>query len=128
MVKIKFSPIYAQTLEPLKTLKVEGYKLTINGEEFDFSPLQPGYELSLEAIGSPLFADKASMSVDGALSVTLLMPYDEASATDAIRFPVPVTVTAPGPVDIPTDHPAPPPVTPTVEADHGLLAEQENLH
>ncbi|WMN15590.1 hypothetical protein QL104_19735 [Pseudomonas piscis] len=128
MVKIKFSPIYAQTLEPLKTLKVEGYKLTVNGEEFDFSPLQPGYELSLEAIGSPLFADKAVMSTDGVLSITLLMPYDEATATEAIRFPVPVTVTAAGPVDIPTNHPAQPPVTPTVEDDHGLLAEQENLH
>ncbi|MBC2657760.1 hypothetical protein H7A76_20165 [Pseudomonas sp. MSSRFD41] len=128
MVKIKFSPIHAPTFELLKTLKVEGYKLTVNGEEFDFSPLEKGYELSLEAIDSPLFADKAVMSADGVLSITLLMPYDEATATDAIRFPEPVTVTAAGPVDIPTNHPAQPPVTPTVEADHGLLAEQENLH
>lgn len=128
MVKITFSPIYAPTFELLKTLNVEGYKLTVNGEEFDFSPLEKGYELSPEAIGSKLFADKAVMSADGVLSITLLMPYDEATATDAIRFPEPVTVTAAGPVDIPTNHPAQPPVTPTVEADHGLLAEQENLH
>lgn len=128
MVKITFSPIYAPTFDLLKTLNVEGYKLTVNGKEFDFSPLEKGYELSLEAIGSELFTDKAVMSTDGVLSITLLMPYDEATATDAIRFPVPVTVTAAGPVDIPTNHPAQPPVTPTVEDDHGLLAEQENLH
>ncbi|AZC16670.1 hypothetical protein [Pseudomonas sp. CMR5c] len=128
MVKIKFSPVYAPDWKRLESINVDGYTITINGSTFDFSPLRPGYELSLEALDSPLFADKAVMSVDGTLSVTLLMPYDEATATDAIRFPEPVTVTTAGPVDIPTDHPAQPPVTPTVEDNHGLLAEQENLH
>ncbi|WMN14953.1 DUF2514 family protein [Pseudomonas piscis] len=51
------------------------------------------------------------MSADGVLLIALLMPYDEATATDAIRFPEPVTVTVAGTVDIPTDHPAQPPVT-----------------
>ncbi|MGZ0702542.1 hypothetical protein [Pseudomonas piscis] len=128
MIEVKFSPVYTDRLPRIESASVEGYAITINGEQFDFSPLEKGYELSLEAIGSPLFADKAVMSVDGTLSVTLLMPYDEATATDAIRFPAPVTVTTNGPVDIPTDHPAPPPQIPTIEADHGLLPEQENLH
>lgn len=128
MVIIKFSPVYTGRFPPIESASVEGYAITINGSTFDFSPLEKGYELSLEAIGSELFADKAVMSVDGTLSVTLLMPYDEATATDAIRFPAPVTVTTNGPVDIPTDHPAPPPQIPTIEADHGLLPEQENLH
>ncbi|KTC39790.1 hypothetical protein AO265_20925 [Pseudomonas sp. ABAC61] len=108
MVIIKFSPVYTGRSPRIESASVEGYAITI----FD----------------SPLFADKAVMSVDGTLSVTLLMPYDEATATDAIRFPAPVTVTTNGPVDIPTDHPAPPPAIPTIEADHGLLPEQENLH
>ncbi|PUA43449.1 hypothetical protein C5U62_22745 [Pseudomonas protegens] len=124
MVTIKFSPVYAPHWQPLESVNIKGHKLIINGEQFDFSPLLPGYELSLEAIGSPLFADKAVMSVDGILAVTLLMPYDEAKATDAIRFPEPVMVTTDGPVDIPTDHPAQPPI----EDDNGLLAEQENFH
>jgi len=128
MIEVKFSPVYTDRLPRIESASVEGYAITINGEQFDFSPLEKGYELSLEALDSPLFADKAVMSVDGTLSVTLLMPYDEATATDAIRFPEPVTVTTAGPVDIPTDHPAQPPVTPTVEDNHGLLAEQENLH
>ncbi|WP_430448193.1 MAG: hypothetical protein ACQZ2J_15640 [Pseudomonas piscis] len=128
MVIINFSPVCTDRLPTLESVSIEGYAITINGELFDFSPLEKGYELSLEAIDSPLFADKAVMSTDGVLSITLLMPYDEATATDAIRFPEPVTVTAAGPVDIPTNHPAQPPVTPTVEDDHGLLAEQENLH
>jgi|GEM_PF-1208988 len=128
MVTIRFSPVYAPHWQPLESVNVKGHKLIINGEQFDFSPLQPGYELSLEAIGSPLFADKAVMSADGVLSIVLLMPYDEATATDAIRFPDPVMVTADGPVDIPTDHPAPPPEPPTIEDDHGLLAEQEDVH
>ncbi|MBB1617102.1 hypothetical protein A9978_32100 [Pseudomonas sp. UMC65] len=126
MVTIKFSPVYAPELTLLKSVFVKELTITINGESFDFSPLQPGYELSLEAIGSSLFADKAVMSADSALAVTLLMPYDEATATDDIRFPEPVTVTADGPVEIPTDHPAPPPEPPTIEAVNGLLAEQEN--
>lgn len=125
---INFSPINAPDWQPLESVDVKGYILTINGEVFDFSPLEKGYELSLEAIGSPLFADKAVMSADGGLAITLLMPYDEATATDAIRFPEPVTVTADGPVDIPTDHPAPASETLIIEDDHGLLAEQENLH
>ncbi|MCU7649472.1 hypothetical protein [Pseudomonas piscis] len=128
MVIINFSPVCTDRLPTLESVSIEGYAITINGELFDFSPLEKGYELSLEAIGSELFTDKAVMSTEGVLSVTLLMPYDEATATDAIRFPEPVTVTTAGPVDIPTDHPAQPPVTPTVEDDHGLLAEQENLH
>ncbi|MGY5333074.1 hypothetical protein [Pseudomonas protegens] len=131
MVTIKFSPVYAPDWQPLKSIIVNGYKLIINGEKFDFSPLEKGYELSLKAIGSDRFADKAVMSTDGVLAVTLLMPYDEATATHAIRFPEPVTVTADGQVDIPTDHPAQPPEIPTIETieeDHGLLAEQENVH
>ncbi|MGE8411930.1 MAG: hypothetical protein ACN6QY_06135 [Pseudomonas sp.] len=128
MVIVSFSPVYATDWKRLESISVKGYKITINGELFDFYPLEKGYELSLEAIGSKLFADKAVMSAEGVLSITLLMPYDEATATDAIRFPAPVTVTTNGPVDIPTDHPAPPPEIPTIEADHGLLPEQENLH
>lgn len=131
MVKITFSPVHAPDWQPLESVDVKGYMLTINGEVFDFSPLEKGYELSLDAIGSDLFADKAVMSTDGVLSIALLMPYDEATATDVIRFPEPVTVTADGPVDIPTDHPAQPPEIPTIETieeDNGLLAEQENVH
>lgn len=128
MVVIKFSPIYASDWTRIKSVSVNGFKVTVNGETFDFSPLGKGYELALEGIGSPLFADKAVMSVDGGLAVTLLMPYDEATATDAIRFPEPVIVTADGPVDIPTDHPAVIPETPIIEDDHGLLAEQEDVH
>ncbi|MDP9504500.1 hypothetical protein [Pseudomonas protegens] len=128
MVTISFSPVYAPDWKRLESVDVKEYKLIINGETFDFSPLEKGYELSLEDIGSDLFADKAVMSTDGVLSIALLMPYDEATATDAIRFPEPVTVTADGPVDIPTDHPAPASETPTIEDEHGFLAEQENVH
>lgn len=125
---INFSPVHAPDWTPLKSVFVQGLTITINGKPFDFSPLGKGYELSLEAIGSEYFADKAVMSDDGVLAVTLLMPYDEATATDAIRFPEPVTVTADGPVDIPTDHLAPASETPTIEDDHGLFAEQEDVH
>lgn len=128
MVTIKFSPVCAPDWQPLETITVKGYKLIINGEPFDFSPLGKGYELSLDAIGSPLFADKAVMSADGALTVTLLMPYDEATATDAIRFPYPVMVIADGSVGVPTDHPATPQEPQTNEDNNGLLAEQENVH
>ncbi|WP_181433931.1 hypothetical protein [Pseudomonas protegens] len=131
MITIKFSPVDAPAWKPLESISVEGYKLIVNGESFDFSPLERGYELSLDAIGSDLFADKTVMSADGVLSVALLMPYDEATVTDAIRFPEPVMVTADGPVDIPTDHPAQPPEIPaieTIEDNNGLLAEQEDVH
>lgn len=130
MIIINFSPIYATDWPVIKSVNIRGFEVTINSETFDFSPLEKGYELGREGIGSPFFADKASMSAEGVLSITLLMPYDEATATDAIRFPEPVTVTADGPVDIPTNHPAIIPETPTIEEDedNGLLAEQENFH
>lgn len=123
MVKIEFSPI----VKPgrLESVTVEGYALTVNGQAFDFSPLEPGHELPCDAIGSDLFAGDAIMSADGGLSVKLLMPYDEATATQAIRFPEPVIVTEDGPVDIPTDHPAEPvhPPMPAAEDNDGLHAE-----
>lgn len=121
MIIVGLSPIYAPDWERLKSLLVDGHKVTVNGEVFDFSPLEPGHELPLEAIGS-------SLSADSVLSIALLMPYDEATATDAIRFPESATVTADGPVDIPTDHFAPASETPTIEDAHELLAEQENIH
>lgn len=105
MVVIKFSPVYAPSFERLTTLSVKGYELTVNGHVFDFSPLERGYYLDLVDIGSDLFSDRADMSEDGVLTVTLRMTYDEAWATDDIRFPKPVTVTEDCDVDIPTNHP-----------------------
>lgn len=109
MINIRFSPIASTTLEPLKSLSVKGYAITLNGEVFDFTELQPGYQLEQVDIKSDWFVDRAVMSFEGVLSVAILMPYDETVATDAIRFPESVTVTAAGPVEIPTDHPAQPP-------------------
>ena len=123
---INFIPVYTDTMTRLKTISVKGQTITINGEPFDFSPLGNGYELPQDAIGSEFFADKAIMSEDGVLTVSLFMPYDETVATQAIRFPDPVVMKSDGPVDIPTDHPADPVFVPEPEEDeeaHGLLEE-----
>lgn len=99
MVKIKFYPARTDTME-LLTVSVKGFVLTVNGEVFDFSPLQDGDTLNSFAVDSLYFTD--DITRDGAdLIVGLLMPYRYTDDKD-ILYPESVTVKA-GVVKVPTD-------------------------
>lgn len=89
------------------TVSVEGYKLTVCGEIFDFSELPRGYELSLSDIESPLFGDKATMGDNGVLEVTLILPYSNPNASRNVTFPEPIQVSDDGFVNIPRDESVP---------------------
>jgi len=79
---------------------VTGEVVTLNGEDFDFTPLEPGGSLPLEALNSPWFVRDVQRDSTGELVLTLLFPH----ATDApydSRFPQPISVTGDGPVSLP---------------------------
>lgn len=95
---IKLSPVRAdgERLEAETT----GEVLTVNGERFDFSPLAPGATLPAEAIGSPWFRGAVERDSAGELVITLTFPHG-ANAPEESRFPLPISVSADGPVNLP---------------------------
>ncbi|MBV6269914.1 hypothetical protein KUT65_34100 [Pseudomonas aeruginosa] len=81
------------------SLSRAGEVLTVNGQPFDFTPLQEGGELPAEAIGSEWFAGSV-VRRNGRLELSLRFPLaDDASA--AARFPEPLLIEADGPVELP---------------------------
>lgn len=101
-MKISLTPVRSD--EQLEVSR-EGDTLILNGEPFDFSPLAPGASLPAEAIASEWFVGHVER-VGGELELTIRLPH-AANAPESTRFPVPITVTADGPVELPAyDSPA----------------------
>ncbi len=102
---IKLSPLRRDdTLEVIKT----GDVLTVNGEDFDFSPIGEGDTLPALAISSTWFLDKVCR-IEGELVLTLFLPlpwnYSQEQA-----FPVPLQSVPDGSVVLPKPLPSEPPV------------------
>lgn len=98
MFYIQFSPLRDDNL-PLLTVAVSGDTLTINGEEFDFSPLKDGDILPASACGTDFIQGSVTKTGDD-IAITLLMPY-RANAPMAVTFPDPVAIEE-GDVAVPT--------------------------
>ena len=82
---IKLSPIRTdRTLLASRS----GDTLTINGETFDFAPLEEGETLPADAIDSPWIVGDVTRT-DGALHITLRLPHG-ANAPEETRFPEPI--------------------------------------
>ena len=81
------------------TVAVQGDVLIRNGDPLDFSPLEDGAVLPAKAIGSIWIAEEVKR-VDGAIHVTGMLPHAE-DASEAARFPQPISVVADGPVELP---------------------------
>ena len=99
------------TLSPVRmdetlTASLAGDVLTLNGVEFDLSPLPEGATLPAEAIASDWIVGPVSR-IDGELHLTLRLPHGQ-NPSQAVAFPEPVTVTVDGPIDLPFDPPAEP--------------------
>lgn len=103
------------TLEVVK----KGNKLSLNGEEFDFSPMSEGDTLPLSAIKSQWFAADVEM-IGGELVVALLLP-NPVNYSPEQAFPVPLQNVADGLVALPQPLTAPP-VQPVLTA--GEIAEE----
>lgn len=86
MFKIIMQPQYSDNI---LTLAKSGNALTINGEKYDFSPLEEGYEIPPEAIDCDWIFGSIK-KIDGIIHLTIIMPYNDADAPDHIRFPEPI--------------------------------------
>lgn len=97
---IKFSP---QRRDDNVVYEVYGDTVVMNGEPFDFSPIEDGDILPQKAIFSQWIASDVTR-VDGQLELTLMLPnpwnYSQEQA-----FPVPITVTEDGAVPLPQPPP-----------------------
>lgn len=65
---------------------VQGSKLTINGEEFDFSFMEKGSTLPRDAVNSPHFASDVVCDDSGVINLTLLVPIGPAPS-EAEAYP-----------------------------------------
>jgi len=93
---IKLSPV--RTDAELAVLKA-GDALIINGVALDFSRLEDGSTLCVEAVGSEWVAQPVSRT-NGDLVITLVLPH-AADAPEFARFPVDIINPADGPVRLP---------------------------
>lgn len=95
-MKIYLSPQRRDdVLEVVKT----GDILTVNGEDFDLSPIGEGDLLPQDAVSSPWFAGDITRT-NGELEVTLLLPNPWNYSPEQ-AFPVPLIDVPDGPVEFP---------------------------
>ncbi|WP_406870592.1 hypothetical protein ABEB22_00315 [Thioclava sp. 'Guangxiensis'] len=111
-MNIIFSPIVRRpgTDYELHMLSVEGDTLTVNGTEFTLTALEYDEETGLAG-----YILSATRDATDGWTVTLLLPIGD-NASEAQRFPEPVTVTS-GPVPLPAP--------PEEEAEETTTAEAE---
>lgn len=81
-MKIKLSPQYRS--ESLQ-LEKKGDKLTVNGQEFDFTDLGEGEILPADAVSHEFFVSDVTRS-DGEIILTLILPYGP-NASESVKFP-----------------------------------------
>lgn len=98
---IKFSPVRSDDV--LEVIK-RGEVLVVNGEEFNFSPLQDGATLLADAVSSN-FITQSVERIDGQLQITLILPHS-ATAGMYSRFPTPSVNPSDGRLVLPTDYDA----------------------
>jgi len=96
------------TLSPMRhdgclTLVRAGDTLTINGVDFDLSPLPEGAVLPQEAVACDWLSGEVSRR-RGVLHLSLILPHGP-GAPEARLFPAPLTLTGDGPVDLPPHGP-----------------------
>jgi len=93
---IKLSPTRT---DEILTAARDGDKLTLNGKELDFSPLEEGETLPADGIDSPWIAGEVART-DGTLHITLRLPHG-ANAPEETRFPEPIIDPPDGEVALP---------------------------
>ena len=95
-MKINLSPTRSdRALGITKT----GETLTINGVPYDFSQLPEGATLPREAINCQWVCGDVER-INGELVIPILLPHGP-NASEAARFPEPITVTEDGPIVLP---------------------------
>jgi len=77
----------------------DGDKLTLNGEDFDFTDLADGETLPADAVESEWITGDVSRT-DGVLHITLRLPHG-ANAPQETRFPEPIIDPPDGEIALP---------------------------
>ena len=95
-MKLLFSP---QRRDDTLALSKSGDALTVNGVNYDFTPLPDGATLPREAIDCKWICGNVER-VNGELVIPILLPHGP-DASEAVRFPEPLTVTSDGQVVLP---------------------------
>ena len=96
---ISFSP--QRRDDSLKLEKGIGDRIRINGELFNFDPLNDGDTISAEDVPCEWIVDSVE-KVDGEVRLTVVLPHGP-NPSPAVAFPDPATATAEGPIAIPHD-------------------------
>lgn len=104
-MKINLSP---QRRDDSLDVSRAGAALTLNGITFDFSQMSDGDSLPASAISSRWFAGQVD-NIGGELELTLILPLP-ANYSPEQAFPVPLVITADGPVALPAPLPIPVPI------------------
>lgn len=102
-MRIKLSPCRMDgTLELEKS---SGDRLRINGELFNFNPLEDGDTIPAGAIPCEWIVGPVER-IDGEVQVTVILPHGP-NPSQAVAFPEPMTVTEDGPITVPCDEEVP---------------------
>lgn len=94
-MRITFEP---QRNDDTYVVLVDGDILTVNGVNYDFSPLTEGHILPHGAVNLPWLVSDVTRE-NGEITLKLILPHG-ADASEAARFPQPVNI-ASGPVEFP---------------------------
>lgn len=117
-MKIVFWPAI---IEESLVASVSGDVLTINGKEFDFSPMGEGMQLPGDAANSFWIVNEAITRIDGVVTVTVKLPvhWDTPESVRSPKVPM-YTVVTDGPVGLPDTSP-PLVVGPLVDVGEDLV-------
>ena len=98
MLLILLSPQVSAEAPPAVTLA--GGILTVAGTPIDLASIPPGGALAADAAGSGSIVGDILRDGGGTVTVPLLFPIAP-YASEALRYPAPILVTADGPVTLP---------------------------
>lgn len=81
-------------------METRGNVLIVNGEEWDFDPMEDGDVLEPELLGSPWWLFGAVEQIDGVIHIRMVLPHGP-YAPETRRFPNGRNVTKDGVVSLP---------------------------
>lgn len=95
-MRINLSPIRS---DAALTVVKSGDALTVNGATFDFAALQDGAVLPRDAVECEYLVSDV-IRTGGQIELTLMLPIED-NASEASRFPAPISNPPDGPLEFP---------------------------
>lgn len=98
-MRISFSP--QRRDDALSLEKSNGDRLRINGELFNFNPLNEGDKIPAGGVPCEWVVGPVER-IDGVVCLTLILPHGP-NPSQPVAFPEAITVTEDGPIELPVD-------------------------